>query len=38
MEGSITVDVKYDNKTSYLIVSVTDTGIGITEEDQANLF
>jgi signal transduction histidine kinase len=34
MKGSISVKVTFNNDSSHLIVSVTDTGIGISEEDQ----
>ena len=36
LEGSVTVSVSYDSK--YLWVSVTDTGIGISEEDLPRVF
>ncbi len=36
LEGSVTVSVSYDSK--YLWISVTDTGIGISEEDLPRVF
>jgi signal transduction histidine kinase len=36
LEGSVTVSVSYDSK--YLWVSITDTGIGISEEDLVRVF
>ena len=37
-EGSITIKVDNDKKTNYLHFSITDTGIGISEEIQNELF
>ena len=37
-EGWVGVDVKYDKESEILTVAVTDTGIGIKEEDKAELF
>jgi signal transduction histidine kinase len=38
MQGAITVTIKYDIENKYLITSVSDTGIGISETDQKKLF
>ena len=37
-KGGITVHLEYDLDTKYFKVSVTDSGIGISEEDQLKLF
>ena len=37
-KGGITLNLKYDSRTSQLTVSVRDTGIGIKPEDLAKLF
>ncbi|MCR5509312.1 MAG: response regulator [Lachnospiraceae bacterium] len=37
-EGSVSIDVSYDDSTQLLQVIVTDTGIGIKNEDLAKLF
>ena len=37
-EGSVTADIGFDREQNRLTVSVSDTGIGIKEEDKAKLF
>ena len=38
IKGQIEIDANYDYSSQYLKVQVTDTGIGISEEDQPKLF